>query len=81
MREESGITTLMGIVIPCQWDDDGNVVRIALATADEREYEIVPDRMGRDLVSRIRSSVRVTGRVASRHGREVITVKTCRDLP
>jgi len=38
-----------GILIPSDWDDDGKVIGLTIATADEREYRIAD----RDQVTRL----------------------------
>mgnify|MGYP006307663277 CR=1 FL=1 len=51
-----------GIVVPIEWDEDGNPLSIAIATEDEQEYRIVDDgRQGRALRKLLRRRVRITG--------------------
>ena len=54
--------TAIGIIIPVEWDVQGNPIRVALSTDDEQEYII--DRRsgkGREIAKRLRELVRVVG--------------------
>lgn len=52
---------LRGVIIPAAWDEQGRTVRVALATHDEREIGILPDRLGREALERVRREVEITG--------------------
>ena len=67
--------TLTGIIIPADWNDDQEVVAVALATPDEREYRIDVRRKGRELLGHLQQQVEVTGPLSKdEKGRRVITV-------
>jgi len=69
-------TTLTGIVIPADWNDDHEVVAVALATPDEREYRIGGNRKGRELLEHLQQQVEATGPLSEdEEGRRVITVR------
>jgi streptomycin 6-kinase len=69
-------TTLTGIVIPVNWNDDQEVTEAALATADEKEYRIGGNRKGKELLSFLQHQVEVTGTLSrDEKGRAVITVR------
>ena len=54
--------TAMGIVIPVQWDVQGNPIRMALSTVDEHEYIIDRrSRLGREVANLLRKQVKVLG--------------------
>ena len=68
--------TLTGIVIPVDWSDDQEVVAVALATADEREYRIDGNRKGRELLGHLQLQVEVTGSLSEdEKGGRVVTVR------
>jgi hypothetical protein len=69
-------TTLTGIVIPVDWNDDREVVAAALATADEKEYQIGGNRKGKELLAYLQRQLEVTGLLSKDDkGRPVITVR------
>jgi hypothetical protein len=64
-----------GIVIPVDWDEQGNVIATGVSTYDEKLYHINPDKKGRQLALLIREAVRIRGKLAEVKGKEVLTVK------
>ena len=32
--------TIKGIIIPCHWDENGNIKEVSLHTDDEKEYHV-----------------------------------------
>jgi hypothetical protein len=68
--------TLTGIVIPADWNDRQELIATALATADEKEYRIDPNRKGKELRDYLQRQVEATGALGrDEKGRDVITVK------
>jgi hypothetical protein len=68
--------TLTGIVIPADWNDRQELIAAALATADEREYRIAPDRKGKELLACLHCQVEATGILGrDEKGRDTMTVK------
>jgi len=68
--------TLTGIVIPADWNDDQEVVAVALATPDEKEYRIDANRKGRELMDHLQHQVEVSGPLSEdEKGRRFITVR------
>jgi len=69
-------TTLTGIVIPVNWNEDQEVTAAALATADEKEYRIGGNRKGKELLSFLQHQVEVTGTLSrDEKGRSGIAVR------
>ena len=67
--------TLVGIVIPADWNERQEVSAAALATADEREYWISGNRKGKELLGCLQCQVEATGRLErDEKGRDVIVV-------
>lgn len=69
------MSVVKGVVIPMDWDDQGNVVRIAISSHDEQEYVVDRGRKGGELVAFIRNEVEVGGEVREEDRRKVIKVK------
>ena len=55
--------TLMGIITAVEWDEDDNVIAIAISTPEEEEYRIEDNQLGTELLEMIYESVKVTGTV------------------
>ena len=54
--------TATGIVVPIAWDVQGNPIRTALSTNDEREYMIDRrSRKGKEVATLLREQVQVGG--------------------
>ena len=68
--------TLMGIVIPADWNDRQELIAAALATADEKEYRIIGNKRGKELLGCLQRQIEATGALErDEKGRDVITVK------
>jgi hypothetical protein len=69
--------TLTGIVIPADWNDRQELIAAALATADEKEYRIVGNRRGKELLGCLQRQIEATGALErDEKGRDMITVKS-----
>jgi hypothetical protein len=72
-------TTARGIVIPVDWDEEGNALAVAILGAGEQEYMIEQDEKGKELLEFIRHQVEVDGVVREAiKGRKTVTVKSYR---
>jgi hypothetical protein len=68
--------TLTGIVIPADWNNRQELIAAALATADEKEYRIVGNKRGKELLGCLQRQIEATGALErDEKGRDVITVK------
>ena len=63
-----------GVIIPVEWDENGNVVAIAVSTHGEDEYVIEDEGEGEELKALIRQEVEVFGEVRRRDGERFIKV-------
>ena len=63
-----------GVIIPVEWDENGNVVAIAISTHGEDEYVIEDEGKGEELKALIRQEVEVFGEVRRRDGKRFIKV-------
>ena len=68
--------TLQGIVIPADWNDRQELIAAALATADEKEYRIVGNKRGKELLGCLQRQIEATGALErDETGRDTIIVK------
>ena len=73
------LTTVRGIVIPVDWDKEGNALAVAISSPDEQEYVIEQDEKRKELIELIRQEIEVSGVVRKAiKGRKTITVKSYR---
>lgn len=64
-----------GVIIPVEWDENGNVVAVAISTHGEDEYVIENEGKERELKALIRQEVEVIGEVRKRDGKRIIRIK------
>ena len=72
------LATLRGILVPVDWDDEGNVTAVAVSTRDEREYLIDRDAIGKGLQSHIREEIELSGILKDGPAGRTVTVKEFR---
>ncbi|MBU2522625.1 MAG: hypothetical protein KKD50_10435 [Proteobacteria bacterium] len=78
-RTVDKLTMVRGIVIPVDWDKEGNALAVAISSPDEQEYLIEQDEKGKELIGLIRQEVEVSGMVRKANkDRKTITVKSYR---
>jgi len=65
-NKKSEQSKLQGIVLPNQWDDNGNVKRIVLSTNDEKEYSIEYSGQGKELLNHLQEMIEIEGKVLCR---------------
>ena len=68
------MVTIRGIVIPVDWDEEGNIVAIAVSTHDEEEYLICGQDKGEELRAHIREEVEISGVLRKEKGNKTIIV-------
>jgi len=64
-----------GIIIPANWDEKGNVVDLAIATSDEKEYLITDKDQVARLKPLLRQAVEIRGILRTKEGKRIINVK------
>ncbi|MGD8460234.1 MAG: hypothetical protein PVH01_07915, partial [Desulfobacterales bacterium] len=64
-----------GIIIPANWDNNGNVVDLAIATRDEKEYLITDKDQIARLKPLLRQEVEIEGITQIQKGKRIINVK------
>ncbi|MGD2097121.1 MAG: hypothetical protein PVG35_06030 [Desulfobacterales bacterium] len=63
-----------GIIIPANWDNNGNVVDLAVATRDEEEYLITDKDQIARLKPLLRQEVEIEGITQIQEGKRIIKV-------
>lgn len=71
---------LEGIILPASWDNKGNVVDLAIATRDEKEYLITDKDQVTRLKPLLRQEVELEGILQSKEGRGIIKVERFKKL-
>jgi hypothetical protein len=67
-----------GIVIPAGWDLNGNIVKLAIATGDEKEYLVENHRKLVKLKTLLRQEVVVSGSIRDKKDYKAIKVASVR---
>jgi hypothetical protein len=82
-KREAGnnLVTIRGIVIPADWDEEGNVTAVAVSTYDEVEYFVENHEKTKELKTVIREEVEVGGILSEGKNRLIIKVKEYRLKP
>jgi len=80
MKDETRQIRIKGIVIPVEWDAEGNAIKTAISAVNEEEYLIEDDKNSGQFLGLIRQEVDVRGMVREEAGRRIITVERCQRL-
>jgi hypothetical protein len=78
IMKATSMDSIRGIVIPSDWDSNGNVISLSIATRDEEEYIIENHHDLSDLKKLLRREVVVNGSIKCRNNSKVIDVKSIR---
>ena len=65
---------IKGIVVPTNWDSNGNVISLSIATCGEQEYLIENHRQVANLWTLLRQEVVVMGSIKCRKEHKIIKV-------
>jgi hypothetical protein len=72
------LATIMGVIIPADWDRHGNVTGVSISGFDEQEYRVQKRIKGAELIQHIRKNAEVVGWIEVEQGKKKITVKDYR---
>lgn len=75
MNRERKQIRIKGIVIPVEWDSEGNATKAAISAANGKEYLIEDDKDSEQFLGMIRQEVDVRGTVREAAGRRMLTVE------
>jgi hypothetical protein len=71
--------TVSGLIIPVDWDNDGNILSVAIFDKEEKRYVIIQDKKGKELLKLIRSELEVDGDIIKgKKGEPILKVKDFR---
>jgi len=80
-KEKTKEETITGIIIPAEWDDEDNIIQVAIQTEDYDEYLVEQNEKGKELLAFIDYEVEAVGPVKKRKdGEMTITVKRYESL-
>jgi hypothetical protein len=74
LLKEPAMEKIKGIVVPTDWDSNGNVISLSIATGNEQEYLIENHRQIANLWTLLRQEVVVIGSIKSRKEHMIIKV-------
>jgi hypothetical protein len=63
-----------GIIVPIDWDEQGNVVAVAFSAHGEDEYVIENQGKGEELKALITQEVEIIGEVRKKNGKRIVKV-------
>ena len=66
---------ISGIIIPVNWDAQGNITGMAIAAHEEEQYFIEDDKEATKLRFFLRQEGRITGVLKSKGGKKIIEIK------
>jgi hypothetical protein len=79
MDREKGLVTIRGILVPADWDSEGNVAKVGVFTANEDEY-LIEVRGREQLLDLIQQEVEVTGVLREETGQKTIVLRKYRQV-
>ena len=77
-NEEERLARIAGVIIPADWDPQGNVTGVSISAFDEQEYLVKEQVKGAELLQHVRKHAEVVGWVEVEQGKKKITVKNYR---
>ena len=72
-------TTISGIVIPVAWNEEGDVISVAIATYNEGKYFVENNVKGQQLFSLLRKRVVIDGVLVTRDKMKTIEIESFRE--
>ena len=74
-NNEDPLATIAGVIVPADWDRQGNVTGVSISAFDEEEYLVKKQVKGAELIQHVRKDAEVVGWVEVERGKKKITVK------
>jgi len=65
-KKKSNLPLICGIIIPAQWDENGNVIGVTIHTNDEKAYFVEHTKKGEELLNYVNQKVEVRGKIRER---------------
>lgn len=77
IKRQSKFSVVSGLVVPVQWDANGNAVTVSIHTKDENVFLVEHTKIGNELLNLIQAEVEVTGKIRERiDGKTSIGIKS-----
>jgi hypothetical protein len=77
-HDSDHLATITGVIIPVEWDRQGNVTSVSISAFDEQEYLVQKRVKGAELIQHVRQDAEVVGWIEVEQGKKKITVKDYR---
>ena len=74
-RPALSLAKIRGLIIPAEWDDEGNVKGIAISTRQEEEYRIDMSHKGKELMAYLQREAEVRGFLREEENRIFLEVE------
>jgi hypothetical protein len=74
--EADKLITIRGLIMPADWDEEGNINAVAISTFEEDQYLVLNDEKGEQLLPLVRQEVKITGELGQKGSRKAIKPKT-----
>ena len=75
MEREKRRVRIKGIVLPVEWDEGGNTIKVAIFTANEEVYLVGENANSTSLLSLLQREVDARGLLREETGQKVINVE------
>lgn len=75
MEGQGELVRIKGIIIPADWDAEGNVTRTIISAFNEQDYVVDDDKKGKEILGLMQQEVEVLGTVREEAGTIIITVE------
>lgn len=76
-KRQSRFSVISGIVIPVQWDANGNVITVTIHANDEKVFWVEHTKIGNELLNLGQAEIEVTGKIRERiDGKTSIGIKS-----
>jgi hypothetical protein len=79
-KRRDKVISFRGIILPTDWDKDGNVIALGLSGTDEKEYRIEVKAKKPELLGLLQKEVEVTGLLKEEAGTRTILLKRYRQI-
>ena len=66
---------IYGLVTACEWDSEGNPIKVKVCTDNEVDYFVVENELGKQLLTHLRSWVQLKGQVIRKDPTNIIDIK------
>jgi len=74
-HDNDSLARITGVIVPADWDRQGNVIGVSISGFDEQEYLVQKQARGAELIQHVRQDAEVVGWVEGERGKKKITVK------